>query len=74
MRQAAPGKDGDFPRHIRAGEVITGVRLGEAVVLGLSDDAGEGAVGGERIEDVGEGPAEDALDAGDAVPRVYQVL
>lgn len=72
--QTAPGKDGDFACHICAREVIPGVRLCVAILLGLCHDAGEGAVRGEGVEDVGQGAAEDALNASDAIARVHQVL
>lgn len=69
-----PGEDGDFARDIHAGEVVPGVGLGEAEGLGLRDDLAEGsAPGREAVEDVGEGPAEDALDARDLVARFHQV-
>ncbi len=57
----APCEDGDFPRDVHAGEIVPRVWLRVAGGLSLRHDAAEAGALHEAVEDVAEGPAEDAL-------------
>ena len=62
------------PRDISPGEVVPRVRLRVPESLRLGHHLCEAATGRQRVEDVGERAAEDALDSQDAVARVAEVL
>jgi len=61
-------------RHVRAVEVVPGVRLRVALGLCIPHDLAERAPVPERVEDVGERAAEDALDLEHPVAGLDEVL
>lgn len=67
-----PGEDEEFAGDVLAVQVVARVRFGVAERAGFADDAGPGLGlwargwgGGEGVEEVGHGAAEDAGDVGD---------
>ena len=48
-------------RRVVTREVVTGVRLGVALILGSLDDLREGHPRAQRVKDVGESPGQDPL-------------
>jgi len=57
-----PRENDDLALNVGAAEVVPGVGLGEALVLGVLNHRGEGHAGLVGVEDVAERAAEDALD------------